>query len=108
MIDALNAIARLSVPTFIVSTMLAMGLSLKPREVIAPLRNPRLVAIALIVNLFLSPLIAYGLTRLVPLERPYAIGLLLLSVAAGAPFLPKLAEATRTDVPLIVAFMVLL
>jgi BASS family bile acid:Na+ symporter len=72
------------------------------------LRNPRLVAVALIVNFFLSPAIAYGLTRLVPLERPYTIGLLLLSVAAGAPFLPKLAEATRTDVPLIVALMVVL
>jgi BASS family bile acid:Na+ symporter len=106
--DALNAIARLSVPVFIVSTMLAMGLGLSPRAIMAPLRNPRLVAVVLIVNFFLSPAIAYGLTRLVPLEPPYTIGLLLLSVAAGAPFLPKLAEATRADLSLVVAFMVLL
>jgi BASS family bile acid:Na+ symporter len=108
MIDVLRLVARLSVPTFIVSSMLAMGLGLQPRSIIAPLRNLRLVVVALLVNFVLSPGIAYALVSLVPLERPHAIGLLLLSLAAGAPFLPKLAEAARADLPLTIALMALL
>lgn len=108
MSGALQLVARLSVPTFIVSSMLAMGLGLKPRHVLAPLRSPRLVIAALFVNFVFSPGIAYLLVRIFPLERPYAVGLLLLSLAAGAPFLPKLAEACRADLSLTAACLVLL
>jgi BASS family bile acid:Na+ symporter len=106
--DALQLLARLSVPVFVVSSMLAMGLRLTPRAVLAPLRNPRLVAITLLVNFFFAPAAAYLLTMVVPLDRSYAAGLLLLSVAAGAPFLPKLTEAARGDPSLSVAVMSLL
>jgi BASS family bile acid:Na+ symporter len=106
--EALQVVARLSVPTFIVSSMLAMGLSVTPSAVLAPLRCVRRVSLALLVNFILSPAIAYVLTRIVPLERPYVIGLFLLSLAAGAPFLPKLAGAARADMELTVALMALL
>jgi bile acid:Na+ symporter, BASS family len=106
--DALRLAAKLSVPVFIVSSMLAMGLSLTPRAIIAPLRSPRLVVAALLVNFVLAPGAAYLLTVMIPLERSYAVGLLLLSIAAGAPFLPTLAEAAHTDLPLSVALMALL
>lgn len=108
MSGAVQLVAKLSVPTFIVSSMLAMGLVLKPRQVLAPLRSPRLVIAALFVNFVFSPGVAYLLIRIFPLERPYAIGLLLLSLAAGAPFLPKVAEAARADLTLTAAFLALL
>lgn len=108
MIDALNTLARLSVPVFVVSSMLAMGLGLTLSAVIAPLKSRRLVAMTLLVNFVFAPGFAYLLTTVVPLERAYAVGLLLFSIAAGAPFLPKLVEAADDDLPLSIAVMALL
>jgi Sodium Bile acid symporter family len=88
--------------------MLASGLSLTPRAIFSPLRNARLVLAALALNFLVSPAFAVMLTILIPLERPHAIGFLLLSGAAGAPFLPKLVENAHCDVGFAVALMTLL
>jgi BASS family bile acid:Na+ symporter len=88
--------------------MAAAGLGLRVRDIIAPLRHGRLVLLAVVANFVLAPAVAYGLTAALPLEEPYEIGLLLLGGAAGAPFLPKLAEAARGDVAFSVGLMLLL
>ena len=49
----------------------------------------------LVINFIIVPLLAYIITLLLPLDQPLRIGLILLSTAAGAPFLPKLAQAAR-------------
>ena len=94
--------------TFLVSSMLAAGLSLRPRAILAPLRDVRLVLAAIALNFVVAPVFAVLLTLVIPLERPHAIGLLLLGGAAGAPFLPKLAESAGGDVGFAVALMILL
>ena len=94
--------------TFLVSSMLSAGVSLKPRAIFEPLRDKRLVLVALVLNFVLAPALALVLTLAIPLERPYAIGLLLLGGAAGAPFLPKLAEGAQGDLGFAVALMTLL
>ena len=104
----LEVVANVSVLVFVVACMAAAGLGLAVRDLVAPLRRARLVGLALVANFVVAPAVAYGLTRLVPLDRPYAIGLLLLGGAAGAPFLPKLAELARGDVALSVGLMLLL
>src|SRR5262245_40109636 len=58
----------------------------------APLRNARLVTLALLANFVLMPLGALALTKGLRLDEPLGVGLLLLACAAGAPFLPKLAH----------------
>jgi BASS family bile acid:Na+ symporter len=88
--------------------MLAAGLSLRPRAILAPLRDVRLVLAAIALNFVVAPVFAVLLTLVIPLERPHAIGLLLLGGAAGAPFLPKLAESAGGDVGFAVALMILL
>jgi BASS family bile acid:Na+ symporter len=108
MIDALQRLADFSVFAFVVSSMLAIGMSYRLADVIAPLKRPRPVVLALLVNFVLSPLLAVALTRLVPLQPAHAIGLLLLAAAAGAPFLPKLAELSDGSLTYAVALMVLL
>lgn len=108
MIDFLQWLADLSVPVFVVSSMLEMGLSQRLADVIAPLKNPRLVVSALLVNFVLSPLLAMALGHLVPLQPAHAIGLLLLGGGGGAPFLPKLAEISGGSLPYSVALTVLL
>lgn len=93
---------------FVVSSMLAMGLGLTVGEIIAPLRNVRRVIMSLLANFVLVPLLALGLAALLQLDQPLGIGLLLLGAAAGAPFLPKLAQLAKGNLAFAVGLMVLL
>ena len=75
-----------------------MGVSLTVAQIVAPLRNGRLIGMALLANFVVVPAVAYALTRLIPLSQPLQIGVLLVGTAAGAPFLPKLAQIARADI----------
>jgi BASS family bile acid:Na+ symporter len=88
--------------------MLAVGLSLTLSQIAAPLRNVRLVAISLTANFVLMPLAAVGLGRLLQLDPSFAVGLVILGSAAGAPFLPLLARLSKGDMAFAVGLMVLL
>src|SRR5262245_66277996 len=88
--------------------MVAAGLGLGVGDVLAPFRRARLVLFAVVANFVIAPAVAYALTKAVTLDQPYAVGLLLLGGAAGAPFLPKLAELARGDVAFSVGLMLLL
>lgn len=78
------------------------------QQILGPLRNVRRVVGALLANFVLVPLVAVVLVRVLPVAGPLQTGLLLLSVAAGAPFLIKLTEAADGDVALSAALLVLL
>ena len=93
---------------FVVSSMLAMGLGLTVGEIIAPLRNVRRMVMSLLANFVLVPLVALGLAALLQLDQPLGVGLLLLGAAAGAPFLPKLAQLAKGNLAFAVGLMVLL
>lgn len=108
MAEILGTLATLSALIFVVSSMASMGLSLKINQITAPLKNTRLVVTAIVVNFILIPIIAFILTLALPLSEDLRIGLILLSTAAGAPFLPKLADTAKGNVPLSVGLMVLL
>lgn len=106
--DLLIQGANLAVVVFVVSSTLAVGLALTLAQILAPLRNGPLVARALLANFVLCPVLAVGLARLFGLGEPLAVGLVLVGVAAGAPFLLKLAELSRGDMPFAVGLMVVL
>jgi BASS family bile acid:Na+ symporter len=108
MADLLQEIEKLSVLAFLISSMLAMGLTLTLREMATPLRDVRLVLLALGLNFVVAPAYAWLITFVIPPDHQHAIGLLLLGGAAGAPFLPKVVEAARGDVALAAALMGLL
>ena len=93
---------------FVLSSMLGMGLGLRVGEIIAPLRNWRLVMLALVANFVVMPFVALALARILGLEESMGIGLLLLGTASGAPFLPKLAQISRGNLAFAVGLMVLL
>jgi len=61
-----------------------------------------------ILNFILAPALAWLLTVIIPLQTGYAVGLLLIGGAAGAPFLPTLVKTARGDLVLSVALMTLL
>ena len=101
-------IANIGILTFVVASMAALGLSLSVGQIVQPLRNGRLVAMALLANFVLTPALAFAIKAVIPMEEGYAIGLILLATAAGAPFLPKLVQVAKGAVVSSVGVMVLL
>ncbi len=91
MMAVLQHAVSIATLVFVVSSMVAMGLGLTVSAITAPLRNVRLVAMSLLANFVLMPAAAVLLAKVLRLDGPFGVGLLLLGVAAGAPFLPKLA-----------------
>jgi bile acid:Na+ symporter, BASS family len=108
LMDLLSKASTIAMLAFVISSMLAMGVGLSISQIVHPLRNPRLVAFALLSNFVLMPLCAYALSTLLRLDQPLGVGMLLLGCAAGAPFLPKLAELAKGNLPFAVGTMVLL
>ena len=106
--EALDAILGVSLLTFVITSMLAMGLALTMSQIVAPLKNLRLVVLALIANFVVVPLVGWGVGQLFGLSEGLAIGFLLIGTAAGAPFLPKLAEVAKGNIAFSVGLMVLL
>jgi predicted Na+-dependent transporter len=106
--DFIVIIAKLSGLLFIVTSMLAMGMSLTIRMIVQPLKNVRLVVLALLANFVLVPLLAFLIKTIIPLEQSLQIGLIVLGTAAGAPFLPKLVQGAKGNIAFGVGLMVLL
>ena len=106
--ELLTVIAQVSGLLFIVTSMLAMGMSLTMAQIVGPLKNARLVILALVANFVLVPLWAYLITVVLPLDQPLQIGLIVLATAAGAPFLPKLVQGAKGNIAFGVGLMVLL
>jgi bile acid:Na+ symporter, BASS family len=106
--DLMQKASSVAMLAFVLSSMLAMGLDLTVGQIITPLRNARLVVLSLLVNFVLMPLGAFALAALLRLDQPLGVGLLLLGSAAGAPFLPKLAQIAKGNLAFAVGLMVLL
>ncbi len=103
-----QTLAGLSGVLFVITSMLAMGMSLSTAQILQPLKNARLVILALLANFVLVPLLAYAIILLIPLEQSLQIGLAVLATAAGAPFLPKLVQGAKGNIAFSVGLMVLL
>ena len=106
--ELLSKAVTVAMLSFVISSMLAMGTALTVSQIFDPLRNVRLVVLALVANFVLMPLGAFALAKVLWLDEPLGVGLLLLGCAAGAPFLPKLAELAKGNLPFGVGVMVLL
>jgi predicted Na+-dependent transporter len=106
--NVLSTLQNLFTLAFVVTSMLSMGLSLTVAQILQPLRNTRLVIMALAANFVIVPAVAFALSRIIPLDQSVQIGLLLMGTAAGAPFLPKLALIAKANAAFAVGLMTLL
>jgi bile acid:Na+ symporter, BASS family len=106
--ELLSKAVPLTMLVFVVVSMLAVGSSLTVGQIVAPLRNRKLVFFALLANFVLMPAGALAIAKLLRLDQPLGIALILLGVAAGAPFLPKLAAIAKGNLAFAVGLMVLL
>ena len=97
----------ISLVIFMEGNLLDMGLRLKLRDALGGLRNPRFVILSLLWGFVLGPALAYPLTLAVPLQAPYALGLILLGMTPCAPFLPLMVDRGRGDLGYAASFMLL-
>ena len=103
----LELVLKVSLVIFMVGNLLDMGLRLKLREALEGLRNVRFVVLSVLWGFVLCPALAYLLTKFIPLEQPYAIGMILLGMTPCAPFLPMMVDKARGDLAYAAAFMLL-
>ncbi len=104
----LQQIANISIIIYIVSTMLYMGLSFFPKQFIEPLKNKSLILKSLTANFILMPIITYIILQLIPLQPGLAIGLVLMTLGAGSPFMLKLVQFIKADMAFAVGLMLIL
>ncbi len=82
---------------FTVSNLAAMGLQVRMSEVIVALRNKKALALIFVWGWVLGPAFGYLITRVLPLEEPYIVVMLLASLAPCAPFLQQMVGKARGD-----------
>ena len=88
-----ETLSQIALLVFVISSKYSLGISLTMKQIIAPLKKTRMVILALVANFVLVPILAYLLAIIFNLDDSLRTGLILLSTAAGAPFLPKLVVA---------------
>jgi predicted Na+-dependent transporter len=71
------------------------------------LRNVWRVAIAIVANFILVPLLCWLLALMLPLSDGFRIGLMLLAAGAGSPFVPLLVSLSKGNQAWAAALMVL-
>ncbi len=98
---------RVSVVAFMIGNLLAIGLETDARAALAPLRDGRFLAVVMIVDWLVGPALAVAIVRLLPIAEPYAIGLLLISLAPAAPFLPMMVRRAGGDLASTATFMLI-
>ncbi|WP_226013334.1 bile acid:sodium symporter family protein [Halomicrobium salinisoli] len=96
------------VTAFVLATMLSVGLDLRPTDVLASVGQWQLLARSVLVNLVGVPALTLVALLVAPVETEYAVGLLVIAVSPGAPFGPKLAEISDSDVAFASGLMVVL
>jgi BASS family bile acid:Na+ symporter len=108
MTEVLSTLQSLFTFAFVVSSMLVMGMSLTVGQIVQPLRNLRLVVLALVASFVIVPATAVVLRTVIPMDEELQIGLILMASAHGAPFLPKLAQIAKANLAFAVGLMTLL
>jgi bile acid:Na+ symporter, BASS family len=107
MTETLNILLKITMVIFMVGNLVDLGLRVDLKQALRGLRDVRFVTLSVLWAFVLCPALAYGLTRVIPLTPPYAMGLLLLSLAPCAPLLPMMADKARADLNYAASFMLL-
>jgi BASS family bile acid:Na+ symporter len=107
MTELLMPLLKISLVIFMAGNLLDMGLRLDANDALRGLRHVRFVVLTLLWAFVLVPALAYGIAHVMPLDEPYALGLVLLGLAPCAPFVPTLVAKGNGDLGFTAAFMLL-
>ena len=107
MAEIVRVILNISILFFMVGSLAGMGLELSVGEALVALRNVRFIVMTVVWGWVLCPSFAYLLARIIPMEQPYGIGLILLGMTPCAPFTPMMVRKARGDLGYAGALMLL-
>jgi bile acid:Na+ symporter, BASS family len=107
MSDVVASLTSAFTLAFVITSMFGLGLGLTVGDIIAPLKNVRLVFLSLVANFLIVPAAAWAIARVLPLDSDLRIGLILMSAVAGAPLALKAAELARGDMHFAVSLVTL-
>lgn len=88
--------------------MLEVGFDLALQSIVQSLKNLKMVIFALVTNFVIIPIFVISVSSFLSLHEDVRIGFIILSLAAGAPLVPKLAQFAKANVAFAVALMTLL
>jgi len=80
--------------------MLGMGITLRFEDFRHVLRMPRAVAVGLVAQFTIMPLLGWGIARLLKLDTPYAVGLILVACCPGGTASNVVSYLARANVAL--------
>lgn len=90
---------------FMAGNLLEVGLRLQVSEARRAIRDIRFVAVSLLWCFVLGPALAVLLTKIIPLDEPYSLGLLLLALAPCSPAIPAMMRRSGGSLAYMSAFM---
>jgi BASS family bile acid:Na+ symporter len=93
---------------FLTTSMFNVGLDLRVRQIIEPLRDRVLLSRALLASVILIPLLAAALTRVFPMEHALATGLIVYALSAGTEGGPKFVQLARGNAGFAVGLLAVL
>jgi arsenite transporter len=99
---------NVSMNTLVAGSMVTMGLSLTVSQIVEPFKNIRMVILSVIANFLIVPLFAFGLVWLLPVSEGVRIGIILVSLGGGAPFIPMVVKTAKGRVAGAIGLMLLL
>ena len=106
-LEIAGVVLKVSVVVFMAGNLLAIGLETDLKAALAPLGDIRFVVTAALLDALFCPAFAWLIVRLLPIEPPYATGLLLIGLAPAAPFLPMMVRRAGGDLAYTAAFMLI-
>jgi bile acid:Na+ symporter, BASS family len=94
-------------PVGLAIVMLSMGLSLLPQDFLRVTRYPKAIAIGLIAQLLLLPIVGFLIASIVPMQPEIAAGLMILALCPGGPSSNLITYLAQGDVALSVTLTAL-
>lgn len=104
LMQLLESTFQLMVVIFTAVNLGSLGLQVKIPELIAVFKNKKAMALIFLWGWVLGPVLAFLITKVIPLEEPYVIVMFFSSVAPVAPFFPIMAKQARGDMSFAGAF----
>lgn len=83
---------KVALAIFMAGSLFEMGLSLPAGRALAGFRAPLFLGYGVLYGFIVGPVLALMTARLFQLDTHYALGLMLLGLTPGAPFLPAVAK----------------
>ncbi len=106
-IEICTLVMKISLVFFMAGNLMDMGLRLNLPDAIKGLKDIKFVMYTLLWGFILGPVIAYTITLFMPIDESLAVGLILLSLAPCAPFVPIFVTKAKGDLGYTAAYMFL-